>query len=248
MVKRIFKSAWLISLVVSQAVIANTTSQTSASLSQAQRILEYIDQGRAAKSPFQVKLKIIKQTDQTSFSYRLVDDGKSRSVLYFLDKHQRGQKVLATEDETWFFSNRTRRAIKIPAVQTLFGDASIGDIARIRFSADYAPTSLEQDAELTTLSLSSKHPAATYQAVVLTLNRANNLPQQAKFFAASGKHLKTADFTEVSIEQGIPVIHEWKLYSPDNMHSATIVQSSDFEEVSVPAVAFTKPYLELTSK
>ncbi|MDP4535117.1 outer membrane lipoprotein-sorting protein [Alkalimonas collagenimarina] len=235
-------------LLFAQVVIADTSAQAEVALSKAQQIIAYIDKGRAADSPFEVRLDVTRTSEQKSFSYRLVDDGKSRSILYFLDKDQRGQKVLATEDETWFFSNRTRRAIKIPAAQTLFGDASIGDIARIRFAADYTPISLAQDGEHYILSLNSTHPAATYQRVIMTVRRADSLPLQAEFFAASGRHMKTARFTRVSVEQDIPVFHEWELFTPGNEQSVTIVRSSHFQEISIPAVAFTKSYLELMAK
>ncbi len=241
--------AVVIGIAAASAGTANAaTDSADKALIKAQSIIDYIDKGRSADSPFEIILKVTKESDRSAFSYRLVDNGKDRSVLYFLDKRQQGQKVLATDKETWFFSNRTRRAIKIPAAQKLFGDASIGDIARLRFSVDYVPTAVSAEGEELILSLTSKHPAATYQTVKLKVGKTDRLPLEAQFYAASGKHLKTAIFTVVSIEDDTPVINEWKLFTPGREKSATLVQASDFALVSLPAIAFTKPYLSLMNK
>lgn len=213
----------------------------------ANAILIFIDKGRTADTAFETVMEVSNEKKDSVFKYRLVDNGKDRSILYFLDDRQKGQRILVTEEETWFFTNRTKRAIKIPSIQKLFGDASIGDIARLRFSKDYEAEAITCSESVCQLELKSINEQSTYAAITLDVDAQSWLPISAELYAASGKQLKSMRFTSVRIEDNTPVIDEWLLYSPGRPEDATKINASSFVLVSLPSVTFTKSYLLMSN-
>lgn len=226
---------------------ANQTFATISDIdyTRAQQILSFIDKGKSDDRPFTLKLSIKDLSSGKEQAFQLKDDGNSNTVLEFLDKRQRGQKILSTENDVWFFSKRTRRAIKIPPIQRLFGDANIGDISRLRFATDYKPIAYYQHNDAIQLKLTSKNMASTYHQVNLWVNPKSYLPIKANFYSVAGKHIKSATFIDVAIVDDTPVINHWELTTPNKNNKTTQVISTNFSFIDVSPVEFTKAYLEL---
>ncbi|WP_448548279.1 outer membrane lipoprotein-sorting protein [Thalassotalea fusca] len=235
-------------IILSFSFFANATTDevmTDANKQLANKILNFLDKGKAEGTPFQLLMSVDDLTSGTSQQYRMKDDGNTRTVLEFLDKRQRGQKILSTENDIWFFSTRTRRAIKIPPIQKLFGDASIGDVSRLRYTLDYEPIALIHDKDTIKLTLNSKQASATYHQIELWVSGSEFLPKKANLFAASGKMLKTVNFVDVEIVEGTPVVNRWQLSKPGQASKITQVTSSEFAYIKASDIEFTKSYLEL---
>lgn len=226
------------------SVHANELSSVS-ELKLANKILHFLDKGKANGKPFELTMSIENLKSNKRQTFKMKDDGESNTVLEFLDKRQRGQKILSTENDIWFFSKRTRRAIKIPPIQRLFGDASIGDISRLRYSLDYVPIGLSKENDLIKLSLKSNSPASTYHSVELWVKETTHLPHKAKLYAASGKLLKSALFIDVELIDDTPVINRWQLSTAQDANKITQVTSANFNYIKANAIEFTKSYLEL---
>lgn len=244
MIKYIFISL-CISLVFSPLAVAELSTD---SLEKAKAILTFIDKGRTADTAFETVMEVSNEKENSTLKYRLVDNGENKSILYFLNERQKGQRILTTEEDTWFFTNKTKRAIKIPSIQKLFGNASIGDIARLRFSKDYEPKEIMCTNRICQLVLKSLNAQSTYAAITLDVDAKNWLPVSAELYAASGKQLKNMRFTSVRIEDNTPVIDEWLLYSPSQPENVTKINASSFSLVSIPSVTFTKSYLLMSNR
>lgn len=211
----------------------------------ANTIVKKLDQGKESGQSFELMLTINPGQDKAVQRFHLKDDGKTNTVLTFLDKQHRGQRILSTADQIWFFSSRTRRAIKVPASQRLYGDASIGDISRLRYAQDYRASQISADADSYRLELTSIQAAATYQKILLWVDKTSWHPQQAHLFVASGKHLKTAVFTQVSEDNGVIFVQGLSLFAPDKPDKVTTVLSADFKLISTTDAEFTRSYLEM---
>jgi len=222
----------------------STTAPTQA-LTLANKILVFLDKGKAEGKPFTLTMSVKDLSTGKHQKYKMKDDGNTKTILEFLNKRQRGQKILSTEKDIWFFSKRTRRAIRIPPIQKLFGDASIGDISRLKYSVDYSPVALTHENTLIKLELISTKPASTYHKIELWVTQQNYLPQKANLYATSGKQLKSARFTDVELINDIPVVNQWELFTADNEQKVTQITSADFTYIDAPSVEFTKSYLEM---
>lgn len=179
-------------------------------------------------------------------SLELIDDGESRTLVTFLDGPQTGQKVLATDKEVWFFAPRTRRAIRLSASQRLFGQAAIGDVARLRLSKDYEVNSSRLiDADETVLELSALGKSATYQTVLLTIETHTEKPLRASYKTASGKEIKYAVFEEVESIDGGYRRTVTRIEDAVNTGNYTRIRIVNTEPIRRPPTFWTRRSMEI---
>lgn len=194
---------------------------------------------------------IVNGSEQETRQYRLLDNGADSTIVEFLDPAERGNKILSSPHEMWFIATRTRRAIKVPPVQRLFGDASMGDVARLSFGRDYAPkeeaprVEIAGDERRLCIDLAARSDSATYSRITIRVRERDLVPLSADYFLASGKHGKTAEFVNARIDGSRLVNDEWLLSEPGNAHRKTRVKVKSTEEKSFPDSWFTPRYLEL---
>jgi len=122
------------------------------------------------------------------------------SLVKFLSVRSKGQSLLMRGDDMWFFLPAVARPVRITPIQRLLGNVSNGDLARLRYAADYDAT-VEAETNVdgvacTVLDLRAKRKGATYQRVRYVVRRSDARPVQAEYFLTSGKAIKTASFSE----------------------------------------------------
>lgn len=227
--------------------------ETPARMPDPDAILRFLDGARAAGEPSQVELSLttVEPRAQVTRRYRVLDDGVANTIVEFLDPLDRGQRMLATPEDVWFITPRIRRAIRIPPAQRLFGEASYGDVARVRWAQDYdaefdSPREDSADGEsLWRLLLTARRASATYRTIRVRVTQDAWLPRDAEFFVASGKLLKTAEFPDARIENGRLRMDTWVLRSSDAPHRYTVLRIESAEPKRFPEAMFTRRYLEL---
>ena len=132
---------------------------------------------------------------------RVLNDVNLDSLVIFKGSKIRGQKVLSKGDKMWFYSPRSRRAVRITPLQKLMGEASYGDLSQMRWNEDYfaafdekSPQETIEKKKCWKLELKAKSSRAVYKRILLWVTVKEEWPLIAYFFVASGKHLKTLHF------------------------------------------------------
>ena len=182
------------------------TAAGAQSLEMGQEILSEIDAAWVGSQQTRILLNtevVIPGRDVKNRRLELLDDGVSRAIVTFMDGPQKGQRVLATDKEVWFFAPRTRRAIRLSPSQRLLGQASVGDVTRLRLSRDYDVVDVATvgDKRLA-LTLTAKSETATYAGIELVVNPEDGHPLTASYKSRSGKTLKSAEFEQVDRVNG----------------------------------------------
>ncbi|MFC4158923.1 outer membrane lipoprotein-sorting protein [Chitinimonas lacunae] len=187
--------------------------------------------------------------ERDSRNFKVLDNGKGASLVEFLDPAERGQKVLSTQTEMWFLGGGSRRAIKVPPISRLFGDASLGDIARLNLAQDYqiAATAAEGEGREASwrLNLDARSEAATYSKVTIWLRQSDLEPLRAHYFLASGKHGKSAEFVRNRRVGAAWSSEEWLLAEPGENQRRTRLTIEAVRAKEVPDAWFTPRYLEM---
>lgn len=150
-----------------------------------------------------VRITTSGQAGARSYGYVILSrDGGERSMVMAIDGDQKGQKYLSSPEGYWFYAPRTRRAIRMTPLQVLRGQASVGDVARLKFGSDYVAT-LASPAEAVVdgqacwiVSLKAKSTRATYVSAILWVRKASGAPVKADLMALSGRKLKTMVFAD----------------------------------------------------
>jgi hypothetical protein len=116
----------------------------------------------------------------------------------------------------WLIVPGSRNPVPITANQRLLGGASFGDVARLRFSEDYAARDtgeVESAAgrSCRVLGLTAKKSTVTYPRVLLSVDEREKLPCRVRFFLASGKEARAVTFTRFRREAGKTVVSEMEV-------------------------------------
>ncbi len=164
------------------------------------------------------------------------------SVVRFLSVKNKGQSLLMRGDDMWYFLPSVARPIRITPIQRLLGNASNGDVARVRYSIDYEPSIAGEetiDGTLcTVLELRAKRKGATYQRMRYAVRQSDAQPVRAEFFLGSGKQTKTAFFEAPRLEAGRTVMTRLVIHDHIRQRSKTVMQFSGFVPRELPDKLF----------
>jgi outer membrane lipoprotein-sorting protein len=141
------------------------------------------------------------------------EDGSTRTyVMRFLkrdlDKFRawfrepasvKGQEILRLGDNLWVYLPNLKRANRIANRDSFQGgDFNNADVLRVNYAADYAGSLVPSDVPDTfCVQLKARHAETAYDAITLYVRKKDLLPVRARYFASSGKLLRTAEFSDV---------------------------------------------------
>jgi hypothetical protein len=157
------------------------------------------------------------------------------SLVKITEGDQRGMKFLSSPAGYWLYAPNTRRAIRLTPLQLLRGQASIGDISRLRFAQDYeasfaAPRTANIDGrECWALELRAKSATATYSSIRLRVAKSDRAPIDADLILASGRKQKTVQFGPPSTLRGRSAIISSTYIDAINTAKRTIVELLDVQ-------------------
>jgi putative ABC transport system permease protein len=164
------------------------------------------------------------------------------SLVRFLSAKNKGQTLLMRGDDMWYFLPSVSRPIRITPIQRLLGNASNGDVARVRYAIDYEPTLAGEETiagtKCTILELRAKRKGATYQRMRYAVRHTDARPVRAEFFLGSGKQTKTAFFEEPRTEGGQTVMSRLVIVDHIKDGSKTIMEFSGFTPRELPDKLF----------
>ena len=169
--------------------------------------------------------------DKADFEVSVKDDN---SLVRFLSVRSKGQSLLMRGDDMWLFLPAVARPVRITPIQRLMGNVSNGDLARLRYAADYDAT-LAGDVVMDgqpahALELRARRKAATYQRVRYVVRKADARPLTAEYFLTSGKPVKRATFSEPRDMAGRLILTRTVIEDADRPASKTII---DFVSITV---------------
>ncbi|MFW6364959.1 MAG: outer membrane lipoprotein-sorting protein [Spirochaetota bacterium] len=177
-----------------------------------------------------------------------VNDQSNSLVRFFGPGREKGRIMLMSGNNVWLYIPDTRNPIRLTPQQRLIGQASNGDVARTNYSEDYTAAmagSETVDGRIChVLKLTAKENSTTYQHIEYFVEKSTNMPVKARFFAKSGKLLKTGHFRNPKTFHGRSILTELFLTDELRKDERTIIQVSEISRESLPAVYFNKNYLE----
>ncbi len=231
------------------ALISLLLAMTAASFwaEEAESILTKIDAYRIPYRDFLIRTKITSFEHDEEKETALFDvyvSGLNKSLAIAKKYRTRGMKILYVDENMWVQLPNTHRPIRITPIQRLLGEASNGDIAMVSFAEDYeAEDTGPQKVEGTNcrrLLLSAKKKSATYHKIVLYVREGDFRPVKAEFYLLSGKHFKTAYYTEFKPFDGKVLLSKMLIVDEQQKWKKTAIETISIEPVTLPARYFSK--------
>ena len=227
----------------------------------AQRLLEQSDAIRNPSQPFSVSLVLTefqngRQTDSSTmvtYSRTLARGGQFASVVRFSSPaRDAGKLMLRNGNDMWFFDPSNKASVRLSPQQRLMGQAANGDVVTVNLARDYTATVLAeedvQNGEKQTrlaykLGLTAATEDATYANIEFWIDAANKRPIKGRFFADSGRMLKTVYYRRYERQLGANRPTEAVIIDGLNPRSVTLMRFSDYAPKNLPTTWFQRDYL-----
>ena len=197
-----------------------------------------------------------KQVDTSTlmtFSRAQAQGGQFASLIRFvLPARDTGKLMLKNGNDLWFYDPSTKASVRLSPQQRLMGQASNGDVVTVNLSKDYEASLLAeeevQDGERRTrkahkLGLTATSADVTYTSIEMWVDTENNRPLKARFFAESGRLLKTAYYRRYQVQLGVERPTETVIIDGLNPQSVTLMRFTDYVARAVPDTWLHRDYL-----
>lgn len=227
----------------------------------AQKLLAASDAIRNPGRPFSVSVTLTefqngKQVDTSSmltYSRTLEQGGQFASLVQFVaPARDAGKLMLKNGNDLWFYDPSTKASVRLSPQQRLMGQASNGDVVTVNLARDYQASVLAdeevQDGERKTrraykLGLTASTEDATYSTIEMWIDAENSRPIKGRFFAESGRLLKTVYYRRFQPQLGVERPTETVIIDGLNPQSVTLMRFADYAAKTMPATWFQRDYL-----
>jgi hypothetical protein len=227
----------------------------------AQAILAASDAVRNPAKPFSVVVTLIeyrggKQADSNTLAvYSKADSasGQYRSLIRFVAPERDANKLmLKSGNDLWFFDPSSQASIRLSPQQRLLGQAANGDVLTVNLARDYKAELLGEeqvtDGERVKrnchqLKLAAASPDVTYHQIEMAIETGSARPVKGRFFAESGRLLKTAYYRKFANQLGRERPTEVVIIDGLDTSWVTVMRYSDFAWRDVPDAWLQRDYL-----
>ena len=218
----------------------------------AKAVVEKADRIRFPQGGYQVNVKITTSSagrEPDARDYEILSKGNDRTIIRTLSPaSDKGQVLLMRDRDLWIFMPNISQPIRLSASQRLTGQVANGDLARANFSGDYTPTLVRTDTieneQYQVLELKAVDKSVTYDKVTLWVNKNNDRPYKAEFYALSGRLLKTCRYQNYKESAG--GFRPTRLIMEDAVVEGgkSLLDYSDLKSKDLPDKFFAKDYMK----
>jgi hypothetical protein len=227
----------------------------------AQALLAASDEVRNPAKPFAVTTTLLEyrngqQTDTNTLAvYSKTDphSGQFRSLIRFVAPPREANKLmLKSGNDLWFYDPASHASIRLSPQQRLLGQAANGDVVTVNLARDYQATLLDEEdtadgekvnRHTAKLALAAGSPDVTYHHVEMWIELGSARPVKARFYAESGRLLKTAYYRKFANVLGRERPTEVVIIDGLDPRWVTVMRYSDFAWRDVPDAWLQRDYL-----
>lgn len=159
-------------------------------------IIRKADEVRNPSKSYFLDIAVTSKGDGNLHRFRVALNGNKQTRIETLEPAKdRGRNMLMLDENMWVFMPKLKRAVRVSLNQKLTGEASNGDISRLRWSGDYAATlESETDSEWV-ISLVANKKGLTYSRIKVWIRKDNFHPIKGEYLTLAGKVLKNVQYT-----------------------------------------------------
>lgn len=227
----------------------------------AQSLLAQSDAIRNPGQPYRVTVTLtefeksvqVNTTTLVSYARTLEAGGQFVSLVRFVQPvRDAGKVMLKNGSDLWFYDPGTKSAVRIAPQQRLMGQAANGDVVTVNFARDYQATVAAEESirdgernvrKAYKLMLTASSSDATYGNIELWVDTSSSAPIKARFFADSGRLLKTAFYRKFQTQLGAERPTETVIIDGLDPQAVTLVRLSEFGFRNIPGNWFQREYL-----
>lgn len=159
-------------------------------------ILLKADEIRNPSNTYRMQVSV-SSSDGSRNEFEISIGGKDKSLIKTLNpRRDVGKNFLMLQENMWAYVPNINRSLRVSLNQKISGQASNGDISRMRWYGDYE-ASLEKDLDGSwQLLLVAKKKGLTYDKIRAWIEKETYRPIKADYMTKTGRRIKHIDFVE----------------------------------------------------
>ncbi|SMF18188.1 outer membrane lipoprotein-sorting protein [Pseudobacteriovorax antillogorgiicola] len=179
-------------LIIMAAILA--TGQSNGM--DAESILKKADEIRNPSNTYRMEVTV-ESTDGSHNRFEIAIGGKDKSLIKTLEpRRDVGKNFLMLEENMWAYVPNINRSLQVSLNQKISGQASNGDISRMRWHGDYDVTLEGEDKDHWQLLLVAKRNGLTYDKIRAWIKKKNFRPAKADYMTKTGRKIKHIEFVK----------------------------------------------------
>lgn len=227
---------------------------------EAQALLAASDEVRNPARPFGVTVMLLefrngKQTDSNTLNVytKAAAGGTFRTLIRIVAPARDADKLLLKNgNDLWFYDPASQASVRLSPQQRLLGQAANGDVVTVNLAREYTAEWLGDEdmvdgekvmRRAAKLGLSAALPDVTYHRAEVWLDKLNARPIRARFFAESGRLLKTAFYRKFQSVLGRERPTEVVIIDGLDGGWVTVLRYSEWAYREIPDLWFQRDYL-----
>ncbi|MFW7378808.1 MAG: outer membrane lipoprotein-sorting protein [Oligoflexus sp.] len=213
---------------------------TATAQADADKILLRADEIRNPSVSYRMNVTV-DSTDDGHSAFEILIGGKDRSIIR-TQKPERelGKNFLMLEEKMWAYIPNIGRSVRVSLNQKLSGQASNGDISRMRWYGDYTAKIESQDDKHWVLFLAANKKGLTYDKIRVWIAKENDRPEKAEYLSATEKVLKNVDFGGYREIAGAIRPTEITIVNAHDAAKKSVLRIKTMTKAEIPASFFTE--------
>lgn len=162
----------------------------------ADEILAKADEIRAPSGSYMMEVSV-ESTDAPRFEFEIAVGGKESSLIRTKKPAREvGKNYLMHGEDMWAYIPNIRRSMRVTLNQKLTGQASNGDISRMRWHGDYSAVLESETPGAWVLFLTAQKKGLTYEKLRVWIEKSSYRPVKGEYLTLQGKPIKYIQFAE----------------------------------------------------
>jgi len=206
----------------------------------ADQVLMRADEIRNPSVSYRMQVTVDSSDDGHS-GFEILIGGKDRSIIR-TQKPERevGKNFLMVEENMWAFIPNISRSVRVSLNQKISGQASNGDISRMRWHGDYAAKIESENNQAWALFLTANKRGLTYDKIRVWIAKENFRPIKAEYLSATGKVLKYVDFGGYKQIAGAIRPTEISIVNAHDRSKTSVLRIQQMVKTDIPQSFFTE--------
>jgi outer membrane lipoprotein-sorting protein len=211
-----------------------------------EKILKRVDDIRNPGESYFMKVQIDSADDvEGPWKGEVKIKGNNRTLIITqAPARQKGQNLLMIDEEMWLYIPNLKRAVRISLSQKLTGQASNGDIGRMRWYGDYDVKIEKESRKYWHLFLTARKKGLTYEKIRIVVSKRNFHPLKAEFLSLGSKVLKTARYKRYKRLAGRIRPSEIKISDAIDESNYSTIKILEMEKNNYPLSLFNRNNLK----
>ena len=178
------------------ALVLIQLSSRALSADSAADILKKADEVRNPSTAYRMEVAV-ESSDESKFRFDIAIGGKDASLIRTLEPSREiGKNFLMLSEDMWAYIPNIKRSVRVTLNQKLTGQASNGDISRMRWFGDYDAKIESETPDQWCLMLTAMKRGLTYDKIRVWIDKTNYHPVKGEYLTAQEKPLKLIRFAE----------------------------------------------------